>query len=132
MKLPALEQRLERLGKTAEQWKSNLEAMGFKIYWASVDDNALRNYLRTFLTKEQQHRGFMISIECIYADYFNVHSNNNVWYLGPTSQKSARFCLVEKSRTGAHYALAFALGHWFSGLAFGMYCYEHQIFRGNI
>ena len=42
-------------------------------------------------------------------------------------KKSARFCPLEKSRTTAHYALAFTLERWVSWMALRMYSYEHQI-----
>lgn len=46
---------------------------------------------------------------------------------GQDEKRCARFCFVEESFVGAHYALAIALGRRFSGLAFGMFRYEFQV-----
>ena len=42
-------------------------------------------------------------------------------------KKSTGFCPLEKGRTSTHNALAFSMERWFSWMALGMYCHEHQV-----
>ena len=49
---------------------------------------------------------------------------------GQSEKKNPQdFALWKKSQSRTHHALAFSLERWFSRVAFGVYGYEHEIFR---